>query len=61
MVSPPARLARISRLLDEAREELESSPSFLKGGLFVVSAHAKIGEAQRLLLTDEPETRPGDN
>jgi hypothetical protein len=58
MVLPP-RLARISTLLDEAAEELEDEHR--QNPYVQVPAISKIREAQRLLITDEPQSRPEDN
>lgn len=57
------RLARISGLLDEAKETLECTDTRQISGVIERESRAwkKIDEAQRLLLTDERESDPRDN
>ena len=52
-------LAKVSSLLDEAREELEGTHKRTRI-VAVARAISKIDEAQRLLLGDEP-TDPANN
>lgn len=55
-------LARVSALLDEAKEEIVQISGLVVGTWPEpsVRAHRKIDEAQRLLVGDEP-TRAEDN